>query len=176
MARTKRARKKSTRRKSTRRKSTRRRTTRRKTTRRRTTRRAAARRTRTRRPRRTTRRRRSKGLTRKSQKQILTVVAIVVGILILLALLEGPRYVRVTYYGGEVGRNAVYGKVTSVAIGAAGRGTIHVQSYNTGKVYTFYTGVRTAFNIKRYPYAGERAKVYYINDRGYLNATYVRIR
>ena len=171
MARTKRARKKSTRRKSTRRKSTRRKTARRKTTRR-----ASARRTRTRRPRRTTRRRRAKGLTRKTQKQILTVAAIVVGILILLALLEGPRYVRVTYYGGEVGRNAVYGKVTSVAIGALGRGTIHVQSFNTGKIYTFYTGVRTDYNIRRYPYAGDRAKVYYVNDQWYLKATYVRIR
>jgi hypothetical protein len=177
MARTKRARKKSTRRKSTRRKSTRRRTTGRKTTRRRTTRRAAARRTRARRPRRTTRRRRSKGLTRKSQKQILTVVAIVVGILILLALLEGPRYVRVRYYGGEVGRNAVSGQVTSTAIGAAGRGTIHVQSYNTGKRYTFYTGVRTDYNIRgRYPARGDSVKVYYVYDRGYLKATYVRIR
>ena len=172
MARTKRARKKSTRRKSTRRKSTRRRTARRKTTRR-----ASARRTRTRRPRRTTRRRRTKGLTRKTQKQILTVAAIVVGILILIALLQqGRHYVRVTYYGGEVARNAVYGRVTSVAIGAVGRGTIHVQSFNTGKVYTFYTGVRTDYNIRRYPVSGERAKVYYVNDRGYLKATYVRIR
>jgi len=158
----KRARKKSTRRKSTRRKSTRRKSTRR----------ASARR-----PKRTTRRRRTKGLTRKSQKQILTVVAIVVGILILIALLQqGRHFVQARYYGGEVGRNAVYGKVTSVAIGAAGRGTIHVQSFNTGKVYTFYTGVRTDFNVRRYPYAGETAKVYYINDRGYLKATYVRIR
>jgi len=157
MARTKRARRKSTKRKSTRRKSTRR--------------------TSTRRPKRTTRRRRSKGLTRKSQKQILTVAAIVVGILILLALLQqGRHFVQVTWYGGEVSRNAVYGKVTSVAIGAAGRGTIHVQSYNTGKAYTFYTGVRTDYNIRRYPVSGERAKVYYINDRGYLKATYVRIR
>jgi hypothetical protein len=139
--------------------------------------RKSTRRTRARRPRRVARRRRTKGLTRKTQKQILTVAAIVVGILILIALLQGGRhFVRVTYYGGEVGRNAVYGRVTSVAIGAAGRGTIHVQSYNTGKLYTFYTGVRTDYNIRRYPYAGERAKVYYINDRGYLKATYVRIR
>jgi hypothetical protein len=144
---------------------------------RKSTRRAAARRTRARRPRRTTRRRKTKGLTRKSQKQILTIAAIVVGVLILIALLQGGRhFVQIRYYGGEVGRNAVYGRVTSVAIGAAGRGTIHVQSYNTGKVYTFYTGVRTDYNIRRYPVAGERAKVYYINDRGYLKATYVRIR
>jgi hypothetical protein len=139
-------------------------------------RRKSTRRTTTRRPKRTTRRKRSKGLTRKSQKQILTVAAIVVGILILIALLQGRHYVQVRWYGGEVGRNAVYGKVTSVAIGALGRGTIHIQSFNTGKVYTFYTGVRTDYNIRRYPYAGETAKVYYVNDRGYLKATYVRIR
>jgi hypothetical protein len=157
MARARRARRKSTRRKSTKRKSTR------KTT--------------TRKPKKTTRRKRSKGLTRKSQKQILTVAAIVVGILILLALLQqGRHFVQVTWYGGEVGRNAVSGRVTSVAIGAAGRGTIHVQSFNTGKVYTFYTGVRTDYNIRRYPVAGESAKVYYVNDRGYRKATYVRIR
>lgn len=151
---------------------------RRKSTRRKSTRRASARGTRTRRPRRVARRRRTKGLTRKSQKQILTVVAIVVGILILIALLQqGRHFVQVRYYGGEVGRNAVYGKVTSAAIGAAGRGTIHVQSYNTGKVYTFYTGLRTDYNIRgRYPVRGDSAKVYYINDRGYLKATYVRIR
>lgn len=151
----------------------------RKSTRRRTTRRASARRTRTRRPRRTARRTRKKGLGRnKSQKKILTVVAIVVGVLILLALLQqGRHYVQVTYYGGEVARNAVSGRVTSAAIGAAGRGTIHVQSYNTGKIYTFYTGVRTDYNRRgRYPVAGDSVKVYYINDRGYLKATYVRLR
>lgn len=159
------------------RKSTRRKTARRKTTRRRTTRRASARRTRTRRPRRTTRRRKTKGLSRKTQKQILTAAAIVVGILILIALLAGPRYVRVTYYSGEVGRTVVSGRVTSAAIGAAGRGTIHVQSYNTGKVYTFYTGVRTDYNIRgRYPARGDSVRVNYVNDRGYLKATYIRIR
>ncbi|MCJ7663403.1 MAG: hypothetical protein MUO24_04105 [Desulfobacterales bacterium] len=145
--------------------------------RRKSTRRKSTRRTTTRRPKRATRRTRAKGLTRKAQKQILTVAAIVVGILILVALLQqGRSYVQVKYYAGEVARNAVYGKVTSVAIGALGRGTIHVQSFNTGKVYTFYTGVRTDFNIRRYPYAGETAKVYYVNDQGYLKATYVRIR
>lgn len=141
-------------------------------------RRKSTRRTTTRKPKRTTRRKRSKGLTRKSQKQILTVAAIVVGILILLALLQqGRHFVQVTWYGGEAGRNAVSGQVTSAAIGAAGRGTIHVQSFNTGKVYTFYTGVRTDYNIRgRYPVAGDSVKVYYVNDRGYLKATYVRIR
>jgi hypothetical protein len=101
-----------------------------------------------------------------------------VGIIILIALLQGGRhYVQVRYYGGEVGRNVVYGKVTSAAIGALGRGTIHVQSFNTGKTYTFYTGVRTDYNIRgRYPVAGDTAKVYYVNDQGYLKATYIRLR
>jgi hypothetical protein len=100
-----------------------------------------------------------------------------VGIIILIALLQqGRHYVQVKYYAGEVGRNCVYGKVTSVAIGALGRGTIHVQSFNTGKIYTFYTGVRTDYNVRRYPSSGDAAKVYYINDQGYLKATYIRLR
>ncbi len=163
-----------------RKKGTRRRATRKKTTRKRSTRRAAARRTRTRRPRRTARRRKTKGLglTRKAQKQILTVAAIVVGILILIALLEGPQYVRVRWYGGEVGSNAVYGRVTSVAIGAFGRGAIYVKSFNTGKVYTFRVGRDTNYSPHRYPSPGENAKIYYIYDRGrgQLNATLVKIR
>jgi hypothetical protein len=150
----------------------------RKSTKRRTTKRASARRTRARRPKRTAGRKRKKGLgLNKTQKKILTVVAIVVGVLILLALLKGPHFVRERYYGGEVGRNAVSGQVISAAIGAAGRGTIHVQSYYTGKIYTFYTGVRTDYNRRgHYPAAGDSVKVYYLNDRGYLKATYIRIR
>ena len=150
----------------------------RKSTKRRTTRRASARRTRARRPKRTAGRKRKKGLgLNKTQKKILTVVAIVVGVVILFALLKGPHFVRETYYGGEVGRNAVSGQVTSADIGVAGRGTIHVQSYYTGKIYTFYTGVRTDYNVRgRYPARGDSVKVYYINDRGYLKATYIRIR
>jgi hypothetical protein len=148
---------------------------RRKPTRRRTTRRAS-----TRRSKRTTKRRKTKGLglTRKAQKQLLTVAAIVVGILILIALLQQGRHiVQVRYYGGEVARNAVSGRVTSAAIGAGGRGTIHVRSSNTGKVYTFYTGLRTDYNIRgHYPAAGDSVKVYYVYDRGYLKATYIKIR
>lgn len=116
-------------------------------------------------------------MTRKAQKQILIAIAILVGLLVLIAVLQNSRtYVQKKYYAGEVGRNVVYGKVTSVAIGALGRGTISVQSFNTGKTYTFYTGVLTKYNIRRYPYAGERARVSYVYDRGYLKATYVRIR
>lgn len=156
---------------------TRRARSRRASTRRTGTRRTSVRRTRRSPSRRSSKRAAPKGLTRKAQKQILTAVAIVVGIIILIALLQqGRHYVQVRYYGGEVARNAVYGKVTSVAIGALGRGTIHVQSFNTGKIYTFYTGVRTDYNVRRYPSAGDNAKVYYINDQGYLKATYIRLR
>ena len=116
-------------------------------------------------------------MTRKTQKKILIVAAAVAALLLLMYLLQNTTYVQKRWYGGEVGRNAVYGKVTSVAIGLAGRGTIHVQSYNTGKVYTFYTGVRTRYNItNRYPAPGESARVSYVNDQGYRKATYVRIR
>jgi hypothetical protein len=84
------------------------------------------------------------------------VVAVVVGLIILIALLQNPRtYVQKKYYAGEVGRTIVYGKVTGVSIGVAGRGTITVRSFNTGKTYTFYTGVRTKYNIRRYPRAGD---------------------
>jgi hypothetical protein len=143
------------------------------------TKRASTRRTSTSRRTKVTRRRKPKGLrlSRKSQKQILIAVAVVVALLILIALLQNPRtYVQKKYYAGEVGRNIVYGKVTSVAIGAAGRGTIRVRSFNTGKTYTFYTGLRTRYNLKGYPHVGNNAKVYYVNDRGYRKATYVRIR
>jgi hypothetical protein len=154
MARTKRARRKSTRRKSTRRTSTRR-------------------------PRRATRRTRAKGLrlTRKAQKQILIAVAAVVGLLILIALIQNPvTYVQKRWYGVEVGSNAVYGKVTSIAIGAFHRGTIQVKSFNTGKVYTFRVGRDTNYTPHRYPAPGENAEVYYIYDRGQLNAAVVKIR
>ena len=160
-----------TKRKSTTRKSARRPSTRRTSTRRPSTRRTSARR-------KTTRRKTPKGLrlTRKTQRQILIAVAVVVAVLIFLALMQKTPYVQKKYYKGEIARNAVYGKVTSVAIGVAGRGRIYVRSYNTGKTYTFYTGVRTRYNIKRYPRAGDRAKVYYVYDRGYRKATYVRLR
>jgi len=117
-----------------------------------------------------------RGPTRKVQKKILIVAAALVGLLLLIGLLQYPvrTYVQKKWYDGEVGRNAVYGKITSIAIGAGGRGTIHVQSFNTGKIYTFYTGIRTEYDITRHPTLGESAKVYYINDRGYLKATYIR--
>jgi hypothetical protein len=161
MARARRARKKSTRRKSTRRTGARRKSTRR---------------TSTRRPKRITRRKRSKGLTRKTQKKILIVAAAVVALVLLSYWLSNTSYVQKRWYSGEVGRNAVYGKVTSIDIGAFRRGTIHVQSFNTGKVYTFYVGRDTNYSPHRYPAPGENAKVYYIYDRGYLKSTLVKIQ
>jgi uncharacterized protein YxeA len=167
MARTKRARKKRTskkragaRRTSTRRKPVRR--TRKSTARRSTRRKSATKKSR---------------VTRK-QKKILLIAAAVAAALILVALLQHPTrtYVQNKYYAGEVGSHKVEGKVTSTAIGLAGRGTINVQSYNTGKVYTFYTGVRTDYNVRRYPVAGDTVRVSYIVDQGYRKATYIRIR
>ena len=178
MARTRRAGKKRTsKKKTTRKKTSARRTgTRRKPVRR--TRRSAARKST---KRRTAARRSSAKRSRvtRKQKKLLIVAAAVAAALILIALLQNPTriYVQNKYYGGEVGRHTVEGKVTSVAIGVAGRGAINVQSYNTGKVYTFYTGVRTDYNIRgRYPSVGERVRVSYIVDQGYRKATYVRIR
>jgi hypothetical protein len=163
----------------TKRASTRRTGTRKTSTRRASTKRASTKRTSTSRTKRSTRSRKPKGarLTRKAQKRILIVVAVVVGLIILIALLQNPRtYVQKKYYAGEVGRTIVHGKVTGVSIGVAGRGAITVRSFNTGKTYTFYTGVRTKYNIRRYPRAGDNAKVYYVYDQGYRKATYIRIR
>jgi uncharacterized integral membrane protein len=158
------------------RRASRKRTSKKRTSARRTsTRRKPVRRTR----RSTTARTRAKGtrVTRKTQKKILIVAVAVAALLLLMYLLQNTSFVQNRWFGGEVGRNAVYGKVTSAAIGLAGRGTIHVQSFNTGKIYTFYTGVRTDYNIRgRYPYVGEKVKVSYVNDQGYLKATYISIR
>ena len=188
MARTKRAsskrtgtRKASTRRAGTKRSSTRRTGARKKSARRTSTRSSSARRTTTSRKKRSTSSRKPKGLrlTRKKQRQILIIVGVIVALLLLIGFLQNTHLRSVQKKAGTVGeisRNAVYGKVTSVAIGVAGRGYIRVQSFKTGKTYTFHTGVRTRYNIKRYPGAGDAAKVYYIYDRGYLKATYVRLR
>jgi hypothetical protein len=178
MARTKRARKKGTsKRKTTKKRTSARRTSTKRKPVRRTTRSTARRSTARRTARRKSAAKRSR-VTRK-QKTILLVAAAVAAALILIALLQNPTrtYVQKTYYAGEIASNKVEGKVTSAAIGALGRGAIYVQSYNTGKTYKFYTGVRTHYNIRgRYPAAGDTARVSYINDQGYLKATYIRIR
>jgi hypothetical protein len=77
---------------------------------------------------------------------------------------------------GELGPSTVQGKVLSIQGHGFGRGTIEVKSDHTGKVYTFYVGKRTAYYPRRYPGIGERVRVHYVNDQGYLKATRVEIR
>ncbi len=115
-------------------------------------------------------------ISRKTQRQILIAMAIIVGIIILLSLIQKTPVVQKKLFKGEIGKNVVYGNVTGVAIGIGGKGTISVKSFNTGKTYTFYTGVRTRYNVRRYPQLGDKAKVYYFNDRGYLKAWFISIR
>jgi hypothetical protein len=67
-------------------------------------------------------------------------------------------------------------RLPALPSGHSAGGTIYVQSFNTRKIYTFYTGARTDYNIRRHPSAGDTAKVYYINDQGHLKATYIRLR
>jgi hypothetical protein len=71
----------------------------------------------------------------------------------------------------EIGPNAVYGEVVSLQ-----RGQITVQSLTTRKVYTVYVGRRTYYAPRRSPSVGEKIKVLYIYDRGYMKATQVEIQ
>ncbi|MCJ7664964.1 MAG: DUF3592 domain-containing protein, partial [Desulfobacterales bacterium] len=75
----------------------------------------------------------------------------------------------------ELGPNTVQGKVLSIQTNAWRRGTMEVKSDHTGRIYTFYLGSRTDYHPYRYPYIGERVRVRYLNDRGYLKATRVEI-
>jgi hypothetical protein len=174
MARTKRA---SSRRTGTRKTSTRRASTSRKKT---STRRPSTRRTSTSRKKRSTGSRKTKGLrlTRKKQKQILIIVGVIVALLLLIGFLQNTRFFKVDQEKagtvGEISRNAVYGKVTSINVGPV-RKAIRVKSLTTGKTYTFYVGWRTRFS-PRWPTSGETVKVYYVYDKGYLKATRVRIQ
>ena len=183
MARTKRA---STRRTGTRKASTRKASTKRKrpSTRKAGARKTSARRTSTRRTtttrkKRSTSRRKPQGLrlTRKKQKKILIIVGVIVALLLLIGFLQSPRFrVDPKKAGtvGEISRNAVYGKVTSINVSPV-RKWIRVKSFATGRTYTFYVGWRTKFSPKRWPSSGETVKVFYFYDRGYLKATRVRI-
>jgi Na+/melibiose symporter-like transporter len=71
----------------------------------------------------------------------------------------------------EIGPNAVFGEVISLQ-----RGQITVRSLTTGKIYTVYVGHRTYYTQRRYPVAGEKIKVLYVSDRGYMKATQVEIQ
>ena len=187
MARTKRAstkragtRKTGTKKASTKRPSTRKTGARKTSTRRTSSRSASARRTTTSRKKKSTKSRKPKGLrlTPKKQRQILIIVGVIVALLLLIGFLQDTRFKAVQKKAGTVGeisRNAVYGKVTSINVGPV-RKAIRVKSLTTGKVYTFYVGWRTKFSPNRWPSTGERVKVYDIYDKGYLKATRVRLQ
>jgi uncharacterized integral membrane protein len=182
MARTKRAssRRTGTRKTSTKRPSTKRTGARKTSARRTTSRSSSAKRTTTSSKKKSTRSRKPKGLrlTRKKQKQILIIVGVIVALLLLIGFLQNTRFFKVDQEKagtvGEISRNAVYGKVTSINVGPV-RKAIRVKSLTTGKTYTFYVGWRTRFS-PRWPTSGETVKVYYVYDKGYLKATRVRIQ
>jgi hypothetical protein len=129
-------------------------------------------------------------LPRLSPKQLRAGGAILVGVIIVIALLliilpagRKRRLVpRPTDLGAELtpgqlskrtaetGPNVLYGQVTSLQ-----RGSITIQSLTDGKAYTLYVGHRTNYSPRRYPSVGEKVKVLYIDDRGYMKATQVQI-
>ncbi len=115
---------------------------------------------------------------------ILASVIIIVLLLIILPGGERERTVsRPTNLGAEltpweahqgtaeIATKAIYGKVLS-----AQRGSITIQGIPEGKAYTVYVGRRTNYEPRRYPAVGERVKVLYIDDRGYMKATQVEIQ
>lgn len=71
----------------------------------------------------------------------------------------------------EIATKAIYGKVISLQ-----RGSITIQTIPGGKAYTVYVGRRTNYSPRRYPALGEKLKVLYIDDRGYMKATQVQIQ
>jgi hypothetical protein len=77
--------------------------------------------------------------------------------------------------GREIASNAVLGRVIALRLRANRRGTMAVRSLHTGKEYTFFVGWRTSYHPRRYPAIGEQVKVYYLFDKGLLEATQVVI-
>jgi len=77
--------------------------------------------------------------------------------------------------GGEIASNAVLGRVIAVRLRANRRGTMAVRSLHTEKEYTFFVGWRTSYHPRRYPAIGEQVKVYYLFDKGLMEATQVVI-
>jgi hypothetical protein len=140
--------------------------------------------------------RREKGATprpslpsRLSQSQLL--IAGFIGMLILITLLlviiptKGKRrqierldqeiFIERSKGSREIASNAVYGKVIAVQLRANRRGTIAIRSLHTGKEYRFSVGWRTSYHPGRYPAIGELVKVYYLADKGLMEATQVKI-
>jgi hypothetical protein len=129
-------------------------------------------------------------LSRLSPKQLRVAGGILAGVIIIIALLlmilplrEKRKPVpRPANLGAELtpwqpgegtaetGTNVLYGQVISMQ-----RGSITIQSFTDGKAYTLYVGHRTYYSPNRYPSVGEKVKVFYINDRGYMKATQVQI-
>jgi hypothetical protein len=77
--------------------------------------------------------------------------------------------------GREIASNAVLGRVIALRLRANRRGTMAVRSLHTGKEYTFSVGWRTSYHPRRYPAIGEQVKVYYLFDKGLMEATQVKI-
>jgi len=77
--------------------------------------------------------------------------------------------------GREIASNAVLGRVIALRLRANRRGTMAVRSLHTGKEYTFFVGWRTSYHPRRYPAIGEQVKVYYLFDKGLMEATQVVI-
>jgi hypothetical protein len=126
-----------------------------------------------------------------ARKPLLLAGGVLAGLIIIIVLLltflpvrgkkqpvHKPTNLGAELTGGRVGNNAeeiepntVYGQVVSVQ-----RGTITIQSLNTGTVYTVYVGRRTDYYPRRYPSLGEKVKVFYILDRGCMKATRVQMQ
>ncbi len=77
--------------------------------------------------------------------------------------------------GREIASNAVLGRVIALRLRTNRRGTMAVGSFHTGKEYTFFVGWRTSYHPRRYPAIGEQVKVYYLLDKGLMEATQVVI-
>lgn len=127
---------------------------------------------------------------RLSPKQLHVAGAVLAGVIVIVLLLiilptgKKRQYVpRPTNLGAEltegqpsedraeIATKAIYGKVTSLQ-----RGSITIQSIPEGKAYTLYVGRRTNYEPRRYPAIGEKVKMLYIDDRGYMKATEVQIQ
>jgi hypothetical protein len=75
----------------------------------------------------------------------------------------------------EIGPNEVQGKIIVIEIHQFGKGVIVVTSDQTGVIYKFYVGYKTAYiTPRRYPSVGDTIKVSYITGYwGKLKATRV---
>jgi hypothetical protein len=128
-------------------------------------------------------------LTALHQRQLL--IAGAVGLCILVALLililspgekgkearlsDQKIYIETGTEGREIASNAVMGKVVALRLRENRRGEIAVRSLQTRKDYTFSVGWRTSYHPGRYPVIGEQVTIYYLLDKGLMEATQVVI-